>query len=71
MTKEEFLAFLKDFQTNTERFENNTLELFLEALYRYSEDLDKYYANTNQNINLNKVDWNVFYDLLKGASMYE
>ena len=71
MKREEFLNFIKDFRKNSENFENNNLGTFLEAIERYSEDIDGYYSNTKQNIDLDKVDWKVFSDILKGASIYE
>jgi hypothetical protein len=38
---------------------------------RYTKDIDGYYKNTNQNIDLEKVDWKIFSDILKGSSVYE
>lgn len=71
MNRTDFLSFIKDFRKNSENFENNNLNDFLEALERYSEDIGEYYSNTRQDIDLTKINWKVFADLLKGASMYE
>jgi len=75
MTKQEFILFIENFRTdfieNKEQWENKTIEDYLEAISRYTEDIDGYYKNTNQDINLEKVDWKVFADILKGSSMYE
>lgn len=71
MNKQEFICFLKEFRKNSDKFENNTLESFLQALENYASDLNGYYSNTKQNIDLNEIDWKVLSDLLKGASIYE
>ena len=75
MTKQEFILFIENFRTdfieNKEQWENKSIEDYLEAISRYTEDIDGYYKNTNQDINLEKVDWKVFADILKGSSMYE
>lgn len=75
MTKKEFTQFIDnlraDFIENKEQWENKTIEDYLEAVSRYIEDIDGYYKNTNQEIDLEKVDWKVFADILKGSSMYE
>lgn len=70
-TIEDFRKFLEDFKTEHIHWENNTLESFLEALSRYSEDIQSFYDNTNQKIDVAIPSWKVFADLLKGASMYE
>ncbi|ALR31458.1 hypothetical protein ATE47_13435 [Chryseobacterium sp. IHB B 17019] len=75
MTKQEFILFTEnlrtDFIENKERWENKTIEDYLEAMSSYVEDIDGYYKNTNQNINLEMVNWKVFSDILKGSSIYE
>lgn len=75
MTKQEFILFIENFRTdfieNKEQWENKSIEDYLEAISRYTEDIDGYYKNTNQDINLEKLDWKVFADILKGSSMYE
>lgn len=75
MTKQEFIHFMEnlktDFIENKEKWENKTIENYLEAMSRYVEDIDGYYENTNQDIDLEKIDWKVFADLLKGSSIYE
>lgn len=60
MTKQEFILFIEnlrtDFIENKKQWENKTIEDYLEAMSRYVEDIDGYYKNTNQDINLEKVD---------------
>lgn len=75
MNKSEFIQFIEnlrtDFVENKEQWENKTIEDYLEAISRYTEDIDGYYKNTNHDIDLEKIDWKVFADILKGSSIYE
>ncbi|KQM62554.1 hypothetical protein [Chryseobacterium sp. Leaf201] len=75
MTKQQFIEFIEnlrtDFIQNKEKWENKTIEDYLEAISRYTEDIDGYYKNTNQHMGLEKVDWKIFSDILKGSSVYE
>jgi hypothetical protein len=34
-------------------------------------NIDGYYENTNQDIDLEKIDWKVLADVLKGIPIYE
>lgn len=52
-------------------FTNTNLSDFLEALSCYAEDIQGYYDNTSQPVNADEPGWQLFADLLKGASMYE
>lgn len=60
MTKQEFIHFIENLKTNfienKEQWENKTIEDYLEAMSRYVEDIDGYYENTNQDIDLEKID---------------
>ncbi|GAB5526203.1 MAG: hypothetical protein Roseis2KO_40750 [Roseivirga sp.] len=71
MTQQQFTEYVEQLRNDQENFENKSLDDFLEALGRYAEDIGGYYKNTNQHVDLEKVNWKVFADLLKGASIYE
>ncbi len=75
MTIQNFILFLNNFRkdliNNNSEWENKTLEDFLDAMSRYAEDIDGYYLNTNQKIDLTKIDFKVFADILCGAKIYE
>ncbi|MBK0404966.1 hypothetical protein I5M27_18420 [Adhaeribacter sp. BT258] len=62
---------LEDFEKNKENWENKNLGDFLEALQRYSEDVDGYYKNVHPELDANVPTWRVFADILCGATMYE
>lgn len=63
-TKEDFIAFLeffyKDYQQNKDKWENNTLEPFLEAMIAYTENIQHMYDNNKISINSNEPSWRVF-----------
>ena len=73
--RQTFIKFLdllrKDFLDNPENWENLSLSDFLEAMSSYTEDIQGYYDNTNQNINSDNANWSTFADIFKGAKIYE
>ena len=74
-TRQDFIIFLNellaDFQTNKNNWENQDLESFLEALSRYAEGRDGFYANTNQDVDADKASWKVIADMFMGARIIE
>lgn len=74
-TRQDFITFLKEFRAdlinNPKDWENLEMTDFLEAMIRYTEDIQGYYNNTNQPINADEPRWQVFADILIGASIYE
>ncbi|KOS07733.1 hypothetical protein AM493_18030 [Flavobacterium akiainvivens] len=74
-TKTDFINFIKqlqqDLENNPDGWENKTLPEFLEAIQRYTEDIQGYYNNTSQNIDSTQASWKVFADILMGAKVYE
>ncbi|ANQ51678.1 hypothetical protein MY04_4338 [Flammeovirga sp. MY04] len=75
MTRLDFIEFLKEFRkdltNNDSKWENKTLEDFLEAMERYTEDVQGYYDNMKLNIDADKATWDNFMTIMKGASIYE
>jgi hypothetical protein len=68
----EFIDLLRaDLLANPEDWENKKLDDFLEAMSRYTEDIQGSYYNTNQSINTNQASWQLFADIFKGSSIYE
>ena len=64
-------AFHQDLIDNGSKWENKTLEDFLEALSRYANDIQGYYDNKKENTNADVATWKVFSDMLQGAKVYE
>ncbi|MEX0359808.1 MAG: hypothetical protein AB3N10_02350 [Allomuricauda sp.] len=75
MTRIEFIEFLRelriDLKENNSKWENRTLEGFLEAMEAYTKDVQGYYDNMKMNIDADKPTWENFKTILKGASIYE
>lgn len=77
--RQSFTQFLQLFRDelvqNKNSWENKTLEEFLEAMARYSEDIQGYYDNrrieTGENINADIPTWSIFADILRGSRVYE
>lgn len=73
-TKEDFIHFVKllaqKFNEEPEKWENKTVDSYLEALANWTEDMDGYYQNIQMPIPEN-INWKVFADMLIAASMYE
>ena len=73
-TKQDFVNFvgvlLEDYKTNPSNWENRTLEDFLEAMQRWTEDMEGYYLYNKINLP-NDIPWRIFTDILMAAKMYE
>ena len=67
-----FIDLLRqDLIENPDRWENNKLEIFLEAISSYAEDIQGYYDNMKMDVNADVPTWQTFADIFKGATMYE
>jgi hypothetical protein len=75
MTRIQFIEFLKEFRKDLSddksNWENRTLEEFLEAMERCTEDVQGFYDNMKMDVDADKPTWENFKTLLKGASIYE
>ncbi|MCC6727383.1 MAG: hypothetical protein IT258_22960 [Saprospiraceae bacterium] len=73
--KASFLSFLtamkSDFDANGEKWENNDLSNFLEAMVAWTEDMEVCYRNMKLKKDLENPDWSVFADILKASTIYE
>lgn len=63
-------ALANDLATNRERWENRTLDTYLEALSSWLEDSDGYYRNQGRPIPA-EPSWRDIAEMLMAASMYE
>lgn len=67
-----FIGIMReDIERNMEKWENSTLESFLEAMQAYTKDIHGYYSNMHPEVNADAASWRVFSDILWGATMYE
>jgi hypothetical protein len=68
----EFIELLReDLINNSKSWENKSLDDFLEAMSRYTEDIQGYYDNMKQDVNADHANWQTFADIFKGSTMYE
>lgn len=56
----------KDFETNKNDWENDSLSSFLEAMAAWIEDMDGYYTNTGQPFQ-EKPSWKTIGEILMAA----
>lgn len=74
-TKNDFISLVETLATDFKRFpakwENNTIDSYLETLARYLEDIDGLYKNLNIDLNTDEASWQLFADILIGSSIYE
>lgn len=73
-TKQDLCQFVgalrADLAAHPERWENPTLDRFLEAMEAWIEDMESYYRNTGQPPD-DPPTWKTFGDILMAAMMYE
>ncbi len=73
-SKDDFVNFvellLKALKSDLNKWENKSLERYLEAIASWTRDMEGYYQNNNLPIPEN-VDWKVFANILIAATMYE
>ncbi|SUO97387.1 DUF7660 family protein [Suttonella ornithocola] len=69
---EKFLyLMLSDYNQNSESWENNTLESFLNAMVSWLKDAEGYYENIEEPEVLTHPSWRLFADMLIAARIYE
>ena len=73
-SKEDFVNFINllisDYKTNVHTWENKTIEDYLEAMANWVEDMEGYFKYKNIPIP-QKIEWNLFANILIAAKMYE
>jgi len=73
-TREQFVTFvhyLRDvYRNDPNRWENNTIESFLDALAGWVEDMDGAYLNWNKEMPQD-INWSILAKMLDAATDYE
>lgn len=70
----DFIRFLEGLESDLGKRvpeTNLTLPAFLGAMTAYANDVQGYYDNRQENVNADEPSWQVFADILRGATMYE
>jgi hypothetical protein len=74
ITREDFVSFIKalasDYINSPDKWENSTIDRYLEALAAWVEDMDGYYRNMGETVPVD-IDWKAFANMLMAAKMYE
>ncbi|WPD23379.1 MAG: hypothetical protein SD837_02200 [Candidatus Electrothrix scaldis] len=74
-TREDFVRFLRflyhTYLHEGATWENETLENFLEALTWHTEELPVSYQKNGEDINTDTPSWQVFADMLIGATLHK
>lgn len=74
INKEDLVNFVKellrDFKEHSQDWENDKLELYLEALAAWLEDMDGYFQNQGMPVP-DKANWSLFAKALLAAKYYE
>jgi len=63
-------ALRKDLQTNSDEWENPTLEQFLEAMEAWIDSMDGFYKNLGRQCP-DTPTWQTFADILLASKIYE
>ena len=73
-SREEFVAFVrdlsKDFRDNNATWDNDTVELYLDALAAWVADMDGYYKNTGESAPID-INWKFIAMIINVAKYYE
>ncbi len=74
-SKEEFEFFLqcliKDYLDNRNKWENSDLRNYLEGLSGYVIDMEGYYRDIEEKVDVNVISWRIAAEMLIAASVYE
>lgn len=74
-TREDFVRFLRflyhTYLHEGSTWENEHLENFLEALTGYTEELPGTYQRNGEDVNADTPSWQVFADMLIGATLHK
>jgi len=72
-SREDFIRLVyllsDDYKANADRWENASLDAFLDALAAWASDMDGYYAFWKKE-SPKEVNWSVIWDMLVGARDY-
>jgi hypothetical protein len=74
-SKDDFIKFLEGLLQNLHDYpddwDNNDLKSYIDGFYGFVLSIDGYYKNTNQNIDTEKITWNMLAKMMRAARVYE
>jgi hypothetical protein len=73
-SKQDFEYFMtclvEDYLENKIEWENNSLENYLLGISKFSVDMDGYYKNMGEVVDVNVITWRIMAEILLAASVY-
>jgi hypothetical protein len=73
-SREEFQYFtqclIQDYVQNNSEWENKSLTDYLSGLGKFVMDMDGYYKNNGEEVDINTLTWRIVADMLIAASVY-
>ena len=74
-TKEDLIEFVKllekDFIENKKKWENCTVDGYLESISAWTEDTEKFFLSDKENKIAKNIPWGIFAQLLHSGKIYE
>lgn len=66
-----FVSFLnKDLTERRDEWGNTSLDQFLSGLSSFAEDMDGYYKNMGETVNIENITWRMAAEMLLAATVY-
>lgn len=73
-TRERFVDFVnclrQDHISHNDEWQNNTLEEFLSGLSGFANDMNGYYKNMGETVDVEKITWRIAAEMLLAATVY-
>ena len=74
-SRESFLKFLnhlmENYKNHKDEWDNSRLEDFLEGFLGFTTDIQGYYDNSNQKVDVEVITWKMLTDMLTAAIVYD
>ncbi|WP_053179142.1 DUF7660 family protein [Pseudomonas kilonensis] len=74
-TREGFIDFVemlsRDYVSNRDEWQNDTLDQFLLGLSGFANDMGGYYKNMGEAVDVDKITWRIAAEMLIAATVYE
>jgi len=74
-SRADFLAFLEalrlDLRHQPGEWENDSLDSFLDGLQGFASDMDGYYRNAGEAVDVDVITWRMAAQMLLAATVYE
>lgn len=73
-SRQDFINFVEylnaDYRERRDEWENNNLEAFLGGLSGFANDMDGFYKNMGETVDVETVTWRIAAQMLLAASVY-